>query len=70
MGYVKLFLSTEYVDYSGIRQKSPFLFEARSAEYKPKRRVWDTLSIPIVQRRVGTEGSSRRRLTESIYYGG
>lgn len=68
VGYVKLFLSTEYVDYSSIPQKSPFMYdEARSAEYKPKRRVWDTLSIPIVQRRVGTEDPG---LSSSVYYSG
>ena len=52
VGYLKLFLSTEYVDYSHVPQDSPFLLDARvHRESKPKHRIWDTMLIPIIQRR-------------------
>lgn len=61
VGYIKLFLSTEYVDYSHVPQESPFLLEGRAhREVKPKQRVWDTMLIPIVQCRQMSGGTISR----------
>jgi hypothetical protein len=53
VGFLKLFLTTEPVDYSNIPQTSPFNFRQRSnGNYKPKPRlIWDTILVAIVQRR-------------------
>ena len=48
VGYLKLFLSTEHVDYSHVQQESPFRQDRATTVYKPKLRVWDTMLIPIV----------------------
>ncbi|KAG8751614.1 hypothetical protein FRC14_007726 [Serendipita sp. 396] len=53
IGFIKIFLSTEQVDLSHIRQLSPFNPGGRNAgigKGKPKA-TWDTILIPIVQRK-------------------
>lgn len=52
VGFLKLFLSTKYVDLSNIPQLSPF-DEARSVadEEKPEIDTWGTLLVPVLQRR-------------------
>ncbi|KAJ7232711.1 caspase domain-containing protein, partial [Mycena rebaudengoi] len=53
VGFLKLFFSTENVDYSSIAQKSLFGedSEGRAGKRKePRRYLWDTLTIPIVQK--------------------
>ena len=54
VGFLKLFLTTEPVDYSNIPQNSPFNVNDRAhATYKPKPLlIWDTLLVAVVQRRV------------------
>ncbi|KAG8837871.1 hypothetical protein FRC18_007454 [Serendipita sp. 400] len=53
IGFIKIFLSTEQVDLSHIRQLSPFNPGGRNAgigKGKPKA-TWDTILIPVVQRK-------------------
>ena len=53
VGFLKLFLTTEPVDYSNIPQFSPFSLDnraTREAKLKP-RLIWDTILIAVVQRR-------------------
>jgi len=53
VGFLKLFLTTQPVDYSNIPQSSPFNSDER-ANAPPKARpafIWDTILIAIVQRR-------------------
>jgi hypothetical protein len=54
VGFLKLFLTTEPVDYSNIPQTSPFDVNDRAhATYKPKPPlIWDTLLVAVVRRRV------------------
>lgn len=54
VGYLKLYLSTEHVDYSHIPQPSPFepRFASRGGETKaPKRVLWDTMTVAVIQRK-------------------
>jgi len=52
VGYLKLFLSTAYVDFSNIEQKSPFGGTRASGESKTKvRMIWDSMKIAIVQKK-------------------
>jgi hypothetical protein len=54
VGFLKLFLTTEYVNFSNIAQVSPF---ERESGRKPHRvqmkcpQLWDTILIPLVQRK-------------------
>ena len=53
VGFLKLFLTTYYIDYSYVAQKSPFggardLLDDVGAQPIP---VWDSILIPVVQRR-------------------
>lgn len=52
IGFLKLFVSTEWVDYSNIEQGPPFN-GTRREEVKVvfRNSPWDTISIPMVQRR-------------------
>ena len=54
VGFLKLFLTTEPVDYSNVPQTSPFDIRQRgNGKYKPKPRlIWDTILVAVVQRRV------------------
>lgn len=52
VGFLKLYISTKYIDYSSIAQRSPFSgqrasFRAQSSTPD----LWHTLTIPVVQRR-------------------
>jgi len=53
VSFLKLYLSTEFVDYSGILQTSPFIkyrYSAIAPESSPnQKRLWDTLTIQIIQ---------------------
>ena len=66
VGILKLFLSREHVDLSGVAQSSPFQVDsttsttgARSTAKAnlevptnlPARHLWDTILVPVVQRR-------------------
>ena len=53
IGFLKIYLSTRPVDISGIQQHSAFLGEPRTAtEWHPEPQdAWDTILIPIIQRR-------------------
>ncbi|KAG6901492.1 hypothetical protein C0995_011170 [Termitomyces sp. Mi166 len=53
VGFLKLYVSTTYVDYSiGIEQPSPFQ-RSRGNIFTPRNRgFWGALTIPIIQRRV------------------
>ncbi|KAF9070088.1 caspase domain-containing protein [Rhodocollybia butyracea] len=60
VGYLKVFMSTKYIDYSSVAQKSPF-DETRVGEVVKNTRVlWDTLTIAIVQGK--KDGGSARGL--------
>ena len=53
VGFLKLFLTTYYIDYSYVAQASPFggaryFFDDVGAQPIP---VWDSILIPVVQRR-------------------
>jgi hypothetical protein len=58
VGFLKLFLTTEPVDYSNIPQPSPFEPSDRGARrIKPKARlIWDTILVAVVQRRIPLAG--------------
>ncbi|KJA24870.1 hypothetical protein HYPSUDRAFT_38216 [Hypholoma sublateritium FD-334 SS-4] len=75
VGFLKLYLSTRYVDFSGVAQKSPFQIDGkpRAQEAVPRETIelWDAIIIPVVlergdlraktaERRQG-EGSNIRR---------
>ncbi|KZV62921.1 hypothetical protein PENSPDRAFT_230202 [Peniophora sp. CONT] len=54
VGFIKLFISSEYVDLSSIERSSPFDIRARNIKKKPRpppAAVWDTFIIPVVQRK-------------------
>jgi hypothetical protein len=54
VGFLKIYLSTQPVDLSGIKQQSAFLGEPRvTKEWQPEppEDAWDTILIPIIQRR-------------------
>ncbi|KJA22420.1 hypothetical protein HYPSUDRAFT_215809 [Hypholoma sublateritium FD-334 SS-4] len=54
VGYLKLYLSTQFIDYSHVAQQSPFLPDRgyRPLELRPLNKdSWDTLTIPIIQRK-------------------
>jgi hypothetical protein len=61
IGHLKLFLSTEYVDLSHVPQHSPFVSVPRPSPFasvphlgavgNKSRLIWDTILIPVVQRR-------------------
>ncbi|THV02695.1 hypothetical protein K435DRAFT_792310 [Dendrothele bispora CBS 962.96] len=52
VGFLKLFLSTQHVDYSGIFQTSPFDYKHRASQQKIKKRdFWDTIKIPMIQQK-------------------
>ncbi|KAF5342908.1 hypothetical protein D9758_015402 [Tetrapyrgos nigripes] len=56
VGALKLFLSTDYVEYRRIAQKSPFENDHRGGGAKrvdrlSKRSLWDTMTVAIVQRK-------------------
>ena len=52
IGHLKLFLSTEYVDLSHVPQPSPFASVPHLGPVANKtRQIWDTILIPVVQRR-------------------
>ncbi|KAF9263736.1 hypothetical protein L218DRAFT_901384 [Marasmius fiardii PR-910] len=61
VGFLKLYLTTKYVDHSGIPQLSPFGRDrGNRAEPAKQRLLWDTLTIPMVQRRGSTFDRSSR----------
>ncbi|KAG6914882.1 hypothetical protein DXG01_014761 [Tephrocybe rancida] len=52
VGFLRLYLSTNYVDYSGIAQQTPFLAGGRGDQpvvSETRRNLWDALTIPIIQ---------------------
>jgi len=54
VGFLKLFLTTEYVDFSNVPQGSPFdlPFEKRAA--RPQiinQPIWESIIVPVVQRK-------------------
>ena len=56
VGFLKLFLTTEPVDYSTIPQPSPFEYDLRKGGLctpvaRPTHPVWDTILLAVVQRR-------------------
>ena len=53
VGYLKLFLSTDHVDLSHVPQPSPFVLHRDIGPVTDKTTLtWDTILIPVVQRRV------------------
>ncbi|KIK68739.1 hypothetical protein GYMLUDRAFT_1008897 [Collybiopsis luxurians FD-317 M1] len=58
VGFLKLYLSTQYVDYSGIAQVSPFEQHRAGKPVTKQRLLWDTITIPMVQQK--DVGSDRR----------
>ncbi|KIY65948.1 hypothetical protein CYLTODRAFT_399590 [Cylindrobasidium torrendii FP15055 ss-10] len=51
VGYLKLYLSTAHVDWSDIAQDSPFDQGRIAAPVNLKPLLWDTLTIPVVQKK-------------------
>ncbi|KAJ7190615.1 hypothetical protein GGX14DRAFT_381985 [Mycena pura] len=56
VGFLKVYLSTEYVDYSGIAQASPFAERRASVQQVKKRYLWDTIMIPMIQQKGASSG--------------
>ncbi|KAK0214585.1 caspase domain-containing protein [Armillaria fumosa] len=57
VGFLKLFFSTEYLDLSGVVQKSPFTESRRGGQVAPQSRyLWDEMCIAVIQNR-GKDGS-------------
>lgn len=53
IGHLKLFLSTEHIDLSHVPQHSPFVSHLGAVTISNKtRQIWDTILIPVVQRRM------------------
>ncbi len=53
IGFLKLYVSTECVDFSVIVQSSPFSLDRRmipGGTQQKERRVWNSLTIPMIQR--------------------
>ena len=52
VGFLKLFLTTRYVDYSNIPQPSPFS-KGRGTEVANVKTIetWDTIKIPVIQKK-------------------
>ncbi|KAE9403636.1 hypothetical protein BT96DRAFT_878516 [Gymnopus androsaceus JB14] len=53
VGYIKLFFSTEYVDYSAVPQMSPFNERATNTFKHRPTALWDTMLVPVIQHRYG-----------------
>jgi hypothetical protein len=52
VGFLKIYLSTQPVDLSGIQQQSAFLENRTGKEWHQEPQdAWDTVLIPIIQRR-------------------
>jgi len=53
VGFLKLYLSTEFIDYSSIAQVSPFKENRGSYQHSrpKKRKFWDALTITMIQKR-------------------
>ena len=52
VGFLKIYLSTQPVDLSRIEQQSAFLENRGATVWRPEPQdVWDTILIPIIQRR-------------------
>ncbi|KAF8972429.1 caspase domain-containing protein [Flammula alnicola] len=52
VGFLKLFLTTRYVDYSNIPQPSPFDKGRGAREVPPKTmQTWDTIKVAVVQKK-------------------
>lgn len=56
VGVLKLFFSTRWVDFSDIKQTSPFAGYQRAANhssaYTIRNAPWDSICIPVVQKYV------------------
>ena len=52
VGFLKIYLSTQPVDLSGIQQQAAFLGEPRTTTdwHLKQQDAWDTILIPIIQR--------------------
>ncbi|KZV62347.1 hypothetical protein PENSPDRAFT_642315 [Peniophora sp. CONT] len=54
VGFIKLFISTEFVDLSSIPQRSPFMTDRAAGPRGPSPpAIWDTVTIAVVQRKAG-----------------
>ena len=54
VGFLKLFLTTDYIDFSNVSQPSPFAATRDVVDYDDSKKldpVWDSILIPVVQRR-------------------
>ncbi|KAJ7141488.1 hypothetical protein C8R44DRAFT_604425 [Mycena epipterygia] len=56
VGYLKVYLSTEYIDHSGIAQASPFEERRSWKQEEKKRYLWDTITIPLIQQKGASSG--------------
>ena len=57
VGFLKLFLTTHYIDYSYVSQPSPFAASrdlAKDDGVMPEP-VWDSILIPVVQRKLKSD---------------
>ena len=51
VGFLKLFVSTKYVDFSDVAQQSPFNEARADKEYKPEGpELWHAIVIPVIQK--------------------
>ncbi|KAK7472144.1 hypothetical protein VKT23_000266 [Stygiomarasmius scandens] len=58
ISFLKLYLSTQYVDFSDIPQPSPSDSRKPRNNPLPPPSLWDTLTIPLIQKRKAVSGST------------
>ncbi|THU79034.1 hypothetical protein K435DRAFT_973293 [Dendrothele bispora CBS 962.96] len=56
VGFLKLYLSTQYVDCSGVAQPSPFQEQRATKPSVKKRYLWDSITIPVIQQKGASSG--------------
>lgn len=55
VAFVKLYLSTKGVKFSGVVQESPFLRKEHAKKREAQREItdtWDAIVIPVIQRKI------------------
>lgn len=68
VGFLKLYLATEHVDWTNIAQASPFRIGRGYRPSAPKARIlWDALMIPIVQQKLGKDTTRQVTVIEEIF---
>ncbi|KDR74094.1 hypothetical protein GALMADRAFT_157880 [Galerina marginata CBS 339.88] len=56
LGFLKLFLTSQYVDFSTVEQVSPFINARAMTRYHKESNFWDTIVVPVIVRRPSSTG--------------